>query len=179
MNACIYARTSRTERGPNTTSIPNQIDYCMALAQRHGLTVHDGHIFTDTEAPGSLPPSCWAEAGENGRPALAALVEAIQRKDVSRVIVRRLEKLGTSSEVLSELLGLFTHFDVRIIAEPKSLASEDDPRATFAASFLRPCIQYHTEEEDERRAKLKTKKLEEMDRLRAKIGRLESEIAEL
>jgi len=44
---------------------------------------------------------------------------------------------------------------------------------------LQPCIQYDTDDERQRKARLKQKKIEEIDRLKSKIARLESEISEL
>ena len=178
MNACIYARTSNVEKGNNTTSIPNQIEHCKALAMRHGLTVRDTDIFTDIEMLGSLPPSGLTNEDQESRPALGAMVEAIHQGRISRVVVRRVEKLGTSSDVLLELLTLFTDSNIRVVLEPEQPDAENDPRGAFAASILLPCLQYDTAIEEERRAKNKAKKLDEIERLKGRIARLESEIAE-
>lgn len=180
MNACIYARTSKAEKGENITSIPNQIEYCKVLAQRHNLNIPEWHIYTDVEIQGCVMPSCWATTDEEAvRPALSAMIEAIEREEISRVIVRRMEKLGTSSDVLIRLLELFKQYDIRVITEPQTNNYDADPRGEFATSILRPVIQFDTEAEQEKKDKQKAKKLEELERLKAKISRLEAEIAEM
>ncbi|OVE73956.1 hypothetical protein BVX94_02185 [bacterium B17] len=179
MNACIYARTSRIEKGENITSIPNQLDFCKALAQRHNLNVLEFNIYTDVEIQGSFMPSCWAGDDEEVRPALSAMIEAIEREEVSRVIVRRMEKLGTSSDVLIRLLELFKQYDIKVITETQTNNYDADPRGEFATSILRPVIQFDTEAEEEKKSKIKAKKLEELERLKAKVARLEAEISEM
>lgn len=179
MKACIYARTCRAERLHNTTSIDNQVAYCRELAQKHSLTVEDGDVYTDVEIAGSVLPTCWAYDDQPARPALSAMIEAIEAGRVSRIIVRRLEKLGTSSEVLMALLDLMTAEDARVVTGREQLESPDDPSGVFAASILAPRIEVDTEEERQRKAKLKAKKSEEIHRLQDRIARLEAEISEL
>ena len=180
MNACVYARTSRAERGPHTTTIANQIEFCLALAHRHNLTVRHAHIFSDPETLGSVPPTCWAtEADEQTRPALSALIEAVSSGEVQRVLLRRIEKLGTAYDHLHRLLQLFQEKGVRVIVDSETVALGADPRARFAAQILAPCIQYDTEVEMARKARQKAEKLEELARLRGRVARLEAEVQAL
>lgn len=179
MNACIYARTCQQEKRHHTTAIPKQIEIGRALAFEHNVSIQADHIFTDIEYPGHLLPSCWVVDGEEGRPALAAMVHAIESGAVNRVIVRRIEKLGTSSEALQLLLELFERFDVFVIAPPEVAQETTDATATFAYSILRSRVQLETEAMRERTEKLKAKKREEIARLEAKIRRLENELASL
>lgn len=179
MRACIYARTCTREKRHHTISIANQIAYAREVARSHNLTVDPEHIYTDVELSGSLPPTCWAAEEEESRPALSALIEAVEGGAVSHVIARSLEKFGTTSDVLLGLLDLFSRRNVRIAALPEQLDQDDDPSAAFTLSILRPCIQCETEVEIEKNAKLKTRKLQEIARLQERIARLETEIAEL
>jgi DNA invertase Pin-like site-specific DNA recombinase len=179
VKACIYARTSSVERSATTTTVENQIAFCRELARKHNLFVHDHHLFTDVEMVGSLPPQRWARSDETFRPALSLMLEAIEAREVSRVIVRRPETLGSSSEVLVNLLAFFTAYGVRVVIEPEPITPQSDPRAAFAASILRPCLQFDTEFDEERKAKVKARKREEIERLKDKIARLEAEVAEL
>ncbi len=180
MKACIYARTSRHDKGHHRFSIERQVEDARALAAKHGLTVADKHIFTDVDYEGDAPPSCWLFADdEPARPALASLITAVEEGVVQRVIVRKMERLGTTSEILMGLLGLFKERDVHIIATPERVSLDEDPTEAFAVSVLQPCIQYDTDDERQRKARLKQKKIEEIDRLKSKIARLESEISEL
>lgn len=180
MKACIYARTSRHDKGHHKFSIARQEEDARALAAKHGLTVAYEHVFTDVDYPGDIPPTCWAYSGtQEGRPALAAMVAAIEDGRIQRIIVRKMERLGASSEVLMALLDLLTQHNVYIIATPERISLEDDPTEAFAVSILKPRIQYDTEVERERKAILKRKKIEEIERLNTKIARLESEIADL
>jgi len=180
MKACIYARTSRHDRGHHSFSIERQEAAARALAAKHGLTVAYEHVFTDIDYAGEVLPTCWVyDDGRAGRPALAALIEAIEAGSVKRVIVRKMDRLGSTSEVLMGLLELFRQYDVHVVATPESVSLAEDPTEAFAVSVLRPCIRYDTDEECQRKARLKQKRVEEIDRLKLKIDRLEAEIAEL
>ena len=180
MKACIYARTGRSDKGHRGFTIEKQKEHALQLAAKHGLTVEYGHIFTDSNYPGDTLPSCWTYSDEQeGRPALSSMIIAIEEFGIKRVIVRRMERLGSSSEVLTALLEFFSIHDVYIIATPESSSAEVDPVEAFAAGILHPRIQYDTDSERERRTALKQKKVEEISRLKAKISRLEAEIAEL
>jgi DNA invertase Pin-like site-specific DNA recombinase len=180
MKACIYARTSRHDKGHHKFSVERQEEAARALAAKHGLTVSFEHVFTDSDYAGEDPPSCWAYSeGQEGRPALAALITAVEKGLVERVIVRKMDRLGTTSEVLTGLLELFTQHNVCIVATPEPASLEEDPTEAFAVSILSPCIQYDTDDERRRKLQLKLKKVEEINRLKFKIARLESEIVEL
>ncbi len=180
MNACIYARTSRHDKGHHRFTIKRQEDDARALAAKHGLTVTYEHLFTDIDFGGDVPPSCWIYSDEQiGRPALASLIAAIENDQIKRVIVRKMERLGSTSEVLIGLLELFIQHDVYIVATPEAVSLDDDPSEAFAVSILRPRIQYDTDTERKRKTTLKKKKIEEISRLQSKIERLESEISEL
>ncbi len=180
MKACIYARTSRHDKGHHRFSIERQVEDARVLAAKHGLTVAYEHVFTDVDYEGDTLPTSWIFSdGQTGRPALAALVEAVEEGLVERVIVRKMERLGTASEVLSGLLDLFKQYNIHIVATPETVSLDDDPTEAFAVSVLKPCIQYDTDDERERKARLKQKKIDEIDRLKFKIARLEAEIAEM
>ncbi len=179
MNACIYTRTCQQEKRNHTTSIPRQTEICRALTGDHNLTLQEDHIYSDSEYPGHLPPTCWALEGEEGRPALSAMIAAIERGHINRVVVRRIEKLASSSETLQLLLELFIRYDVYVIAPPEVADETSNPVAQFALSILSPRVQFETESSRERREKQKAKKREEVTRLQAKIERLEAEIASI
>jgi len=180
VKACIYARTSPSDKSHNRKSLENQIAHARALAPLHNLTVEDEHIFTDIDAHGTYPPPCWSvDDAEETRPALGALVEALQSGDVTHVIVHRLDRLATSSDVLIALRDLLAHLDARVVLSPDRLEQADDPSEAFALSILKPHLLVDTEAERERKAQLRTRKREEIARLQAKINRLEDELAEL
>jgi DNA invertase Pin-like site-specific DNA recombinase len=180
MKACIYARSSRQDKGHHGFSIARQEEDARDLSGKHGLTVSFEHVFTDMDHSGEMPPTRWITVeGQEGRPALSALITAVEEGKVKRVIVRKMDRLGTTSEVLMGLLELFTLHDVFIVATPETVSLEEDPTEAFAVSVLLPRIQYDTDEEIERKAKLKLKKLDEIKRLKTKIDRLEQDISEL
>ena len=179
MKACIYARTSTRERRHTTTKIEHQVEFCRALARQHNVTVEPEHVFTDVELTGDLPPTCWAFEDAPSRPALSALVSAIEQDGVRRVIVRRLEKLGTASDVLLALRELLDAHEVYILAAREAVADDSDPNSAFAFSILKGRLLLDTEEERERKTRTRARKLEEIDRLRDKIARLEAEIEDL
>lgn len=179
MKACIYIRTCTRERQHNTTSVENQAAFCRELAERHGVDVDEAHVYTDIEKPGDLMPACWSPEGADSRAALSELVFAIESGDLQRVLVRRVDKLGSSSEVLCALLDLFTHYDVYVISSADELTGVQDPRSAFAVSILRPRLQVENDRDRRRREELKVKKMEEVTRLQDRIARLEAEIAEL
>lgn len=180
MKGCIYARTSRHDKGHHRFSIERQVEDARALASKHGLTVAHEHVFTDVDYEGDAPPSCWLfDDDQTGRPALAALIAAVDQGLVQRVIVRKMERLGTTSDILMGLLELFKDRDIHIVATPERISLDEDPTEAFAVSLLQPCIQYDTDDERLRKTRLKQKKIEEIDRLKSKIARLESEISDL
>jgi DNA invertase Pin-like site-specific DNA recombinase len=179
MKACIYARTSSSEKQHTTTKIEHQVAFCRDLAKRLNLTIEPEHVFTDVEMKGDIPPTCWVFEGDESRPALSALVEAIEQQGVQRVLVRRLEKLATSSDILIQLLELFESHDVYILADRDIALDDSDPSSTFAYSVLRPRVQFGTDEERDKTEKLKSRKSEEIKRLKAKIERLEAEMNDL
>jgi DNA invertase Pin-like site-specific DNA recombinase len=167
------------EKGPHSTAVERQIETARDLAHRHNLTVAWEHVFTDIEVGGTVWPECWAQEGQPSRPALSALIGAIERGEISHVIVHRVEKLGTAFDVLNALATLFRERGVRVVCRPELLTEQEDASGHFAISILRPCLQVDTDADRERRAKLKTRKIEEIQRLQAKIHRLEAELAEL
>lgn len=180
MKSCIYARSSRHDKGHHRFTIAKQEEDARTLASKHGLTVAYEHVFTDIDYSGDTPPSCWVYSDEQeGRPALASLIAAVENDQIKRIIVRKMERLGSTSEVLMGLLNLFTEHNVYIVATPETISLDDDPSEAFAVSILRPRIQYDTDSEHDRKVTLKKKKIEEISRLQSKITRLESEISEL
>ena len=179
MNACIYARTCQQEKRHHTTSIPRQVEIGRELAAEHNLTIQPDHIFTDIEFPGHLHPTCWALENEEGRPALAALIHEIEAGHVKRIIVRRIEKLGTASEPLQLLLELLERHDAYIVAPPEVATETTDPSAIFALGILKSRVQFETELARDRVERTRQKKREEIKRLKTKLDRLESELAAL
>lgn len=180
MKSCIYARTSRHDKGHHRFTIERQEEDARTLAAKHGLTVAYEHVFTDIDYSGDIPPSCWMFSDEQeGRPALASLITAVEQDQVKRIIVRKMERLGSTSEVLIGLLELFTEHNVYIVATPETVSLDEDPSEAFAVSILKPRIQYDTDTERKRKTTLKKKKIEEISRLQTKISRLEAEISEL
>jgi DNA invertase Pin-like site-specific DNA recombinase len=177
MNACIYARTSRQEKLHTTTKIEKQVAFCMELARSLNLTVQPEHVYTDVELTGDLLPACWANDGEPARPALAAMIAAIEEQDIRYVIVRRLEKLGTTSAVLCSLLEFFNDTRVSVVCDRETIRNADEPSAQFAWSILKPRVVSETQAEREQRELERARKREEIERLKDKIARLEAELA--
>jgi DNA invertase Pin-like site-specific DNA recombinase len=176
MNACIYARTCRREKQHNTVKIEHQVEAARAIALRHNALIEPEHIFMDIERSGALMPTCWTAEGAESRTALSVMIEALQSGEFSAVIVHQVDALGTSSEVLTALADLFKSCGAQLLASPEQLARTDDPTAAFALSILRPCIRVETEVEQEKLALQKARKLEEIQRLKARLARLESEL---
>ena len=134
----------------------------------------------DLDHDGSCPPSCWSGDNDDAcRPALSALIDTLVNGVVTYVIVHRVERLGTTSELLLGLGELFREHDVRVIVPPDEITNNEDPGARFALSLLQPFIQFETAPDRERREKLKAKKVEEINRLKEKIARLEEEVSQL
>lgn len=181
MKAAIYMRTWRHDKGHHAYSLRHQETQARDLASKHGLTVAYEHVFSDIDYPGDAPPACWVFEGDprQTRPALSALVHAVEEGTVKRVIVRKMERLGTAADTLAGLRDLFARCGVLIVATPENVSSGDDPAEAFAISILRPCIRYDTDEERERKLRQKARNIEEIQRLQDKIARLECEIADL
>ena len=181
MQAAIYIRTSRQDKAHQAYTVQKQERHTRDLAFKHGLTVTFDHIFSDMDYTGDTPPACWVPSDHAGitRPALTALIHAIEQEQVQFVIVRKMDRLGTASDVLTNLLECFRYHHVSIVATPETGSMADDPSEAFAISILSPCIRYDTDAERERKSRLRMRKCEEIERLKDKIARLEAEIAEL
>jgi len=179
MHTAIYARTCRKEKQHNTTSIDNQIAFCKDLAREHGLTTEVDHVYTDVELEGRLPPTCWADDDEDSRPALSALIQRIEEGQISHVIVRRLEKLGTTSDVLLAIMEVLVAHDVWVVGSRSQLTDNIDPSSAFAFSILKSRVCFDNPAERDRKQQEISKLRDEISRLHERIGRLESEIAEL
>lgn len=179
MHACIYARTSKQEKRHTTTKIERQVEFCLELARRRNLAVDPEHIFTDVEMTGDLPPSCWVDDNRPSRPALAALIGTIETHRISVVLVRRVEKLGTTSDVLGELVAFLEQRNVMVIASREVAVDPTDATVGFVINLLGSRLHLVDDELGDTRERLKARKLEEAVRLRAKLARLEAEIADM
>lgn len=175
-------RTSKKDKAHNAFNIAKQEEHTRALARKHGLQVAYEHVFSDLDYPGDAPPACWAMPDDQGvtRPALEAFIHAVENDDEIRfLIVRRMDRLGTSSEILTNLLHFLSQNDIKIIATPDNQDALTDPVEAFAIDILKPILRYDTQEEVERKNRLRQRKVEEIERLKDKIHRLEAEIKEL
>lgn len=181
MKAAIYMRTWRSDKGHHAYSLEHQEKQAYELASKHGLTVDPEHRFSDIDYAGEAPPSCWITDDDTreDRPALAALIGAVEKGIVKRVIVRKMERLASAADTLIMLRDLFLQHEVLIIATPENVTMAEDPSEVFAISILNPCIRYDTDAELERKLRQKARNIEEIQRLQDKIARLECEIAEL
>lgn len=181
MKAAIYMRTWRHDKGHHAYSLKHQESQARELASKHGLTVAYEHVFSDIDHPGDAPPACWVSEDDQRqtRPALSALIHAVEEGRVKVVIVRKMERLGTAADTLSGLCALFARCGVLIVATPENVSLGEDPVEAFAVALLRPCIRYDTDEERERKVRLKAKNIEDILRFQEKIARLETEIVEL
>ncbi len=181
MKAAIYMRTCKQDKAHHAYNLQKQEQHTRELARRHGLRVAFEHVFCDLDYAGDTPPDCWTQYDYQGitRPALSALIQAIDQGEIRYVIVRRMDRLATASETLTNLLLFFTQQQVQILATPETQNSTDDPAESFAVSILSPVIRYDTDEEQERKAKLRARKIEAIERLKDKIIRLEAEIKDL
>lgn len=182
MKAAIYLRTNRHDKSHVAISLDKQETHTRELASKHGLTVAFEHVYSDIDYPGDAPPSSWVFDDDDRvttRPALSAMLTAIEDGAVQFVIVRKMERLGTASSILEGLRDCFLQHQVKIIATPENTGNSEDPIENFAIKILHPCIQYDTREEQERKTRLRARKIEEIERLKDKITRLEAEVAEL
>jgi DNA invertase Pin-like site-specific DNA recombinase len=181
MQAAIYIRTCKQDKAHQAYNLAKQEQHTRELATRHGLRVAFEHVFCDLDYTGDAPPDCWARFDYDGitRPALTALIHAIEEGSIRYLIVRRMDRLGTTSEILTNLFHFFSQYGVQILTASEPGNTAHDPTEAFAVSILRSIICYDTEEERERKQKLRSRKIEEIERLRDKIRRLEAEIKEL
>ncbi len=90
----FYSRVTREESVRKGLSLPNQRKRFQELAERHSWN------FVAFEEPRQVS----GELGESERPALHEMLEAVRRGEVSRVVVRHLDRLGRGP-VLEELLA--------------------------------------------------------------------------
>lgn len=182
MRACVYARAYRRDKSHNRTSIERQVEHCLALGRRHNLLIEQRHVFRDMDHSGSWPPTCWSTEDEDEvRPALSAMIEAIETGKTGAIVVFRADRLATASDLLCGLLELLDARDVKIVVAPEAVAdsADRDPTDVFAMSFLRSRMVTDVGEERQQNEKARAQKLDELNRLRAKVARLEAELADM
>jgi DNA invertase Pin-like site-specific DNA recombinase len=179
MPGCIYVRTFRGDSPAKRLAPTKQLERAHALAERHAIQIADHYVFTDGDAPGHLPPTSWAHEDETGRPALAAMLDAIEAGQIKRVLVARVERLATDSSLLTSLCQFFVQHGVEVVTEANANLLQEDPSEAFALSLMRPCLRLDTHAERVRKQRLRERKLEEINRLRDRLDRLEAEVAEL
>jgi hypothetical protein len=156
------------------------VEQCRELAHRHNVIVEVRHVFTDRDHEGVWPPTCWAAPESTEvRPALSALIEAVETGLVKCILVHRLERLACSSALLTQLRELLDARDARIVVAADAAALAADPVERFALSILQPRVVCDDAVGRQRKAALRSEKHEEISRLQDKILRLEAEIAEL
>jgi site-specific DNA recombinase len=96
-NAALYARISslKDDKG---VSVERQLDECIRLAKSHGYTIAPEHIYIDN-----------GKSGKNlKRPAIQALLKAIESGAVSHLFIWDIARLSRSvrdTDILLELLG--------------------------------------------------------------------------
>lgn len=179
MKACIYARTCAHDKSHNMATITRQVEDARELAHQRNIRVAYKSVYTDVDCDGHLLPTQWAGNDEPVRPALSAMISAIVNREVERVIVRQMERLATTSELLLNLCDLFKKYNVKIIPTRTEISEREEPSEAFAASILKPVILFRTDEEIAKRAEQRVAKMKEIERLQIKLNRLEAEVAEL
>ena len=144
--AAVYARTSREFKGVERVSIEQQIEDGTALAVSKKL-VSDTQKqavreFRDPDRSGSLPPRQWLDGGRKHREALTALIDAVERGEVSAVVVRKLDRLARGTELTLRLLRLFQDHKVRLLATDEQLPGSDDDSGLFTLTVLAAAAEY-------------------------------------
>jgi len=107
--AAIYARVSTTDQADKGYSLPTQMEACQLLAEQHGYTVPDTHIFVDDYTGMSL-----------NRPQFTPLRGLVRQRLVQAVFVHDLDRL---SRKLAHQLLLSEEFEqagvaLRIVTMP-------------------------------------------------------------
>jgi DNA invertase Pin-like site-specific DNA recombinase len=179
MSGCIYIRTFDGDGAAKRLSPTKQMEKARLLAERHTIQIADHCVFSDHDAPGHLPPTSWADENEAGRPALDAMLDAIELGEVRTVLVARVERLGTDYTVLTNLCTVFKHYNVKVITEENENLLREDPSESFARSLMGHCLQLDTHAEQVRKQRLRERKIEEINRLKERLARLEAEVSDL
>lgn len=96
VRAAIYLRVSGDEQAAKGYGLDVQRARCTAYAQAHGWVIADHHVYTDAAISGTAPVS--------KRPALAALLAAIDAGEVNAVVVYALDRLGRKLKLVLELV---------------------------------------------------------------------------
>lgn len=88
MNAALYARKSTEQKvADEAKSVTRQTELAREFAEAKGWTVAAGHVYTDDAVSG-------AAFGDEGRPALAAMVVTAERKEFGAVVTMDESRIG-------------------------------------------------------------------------------------
>lgn len=88
MNAAIYCRKSTEQKvAEEAKSVTRQTELAREFAESRGWTVAAGHVYTDDAVSG-------AAFGDEGRPALAAMMVAAERKEFGAVVTMDESRIG-------------------------------------------------------------------------------------
>ena len=131
MTWAIYSRVSTTDQADKGVSLESQLLACRSFAVARGWTV--GEEVTDPGASGSSLK----------RPGMQVLVEKIRRREVSGVIVWRLDRLTRSIRDLLDLLALAGD-QVGIVSVTESLDTTT-PMGRFTTHLLGIIAQWERE----------------------------------
>ncbi len=114
MRAAVYARYSSENQRPE--SIDDQVAACRRLAAEQGLTVLDGHIYSDQALSGA----------RSDREGLSALVEAARAGQFEAVLVDDLSRLARDNYLMLSVLAELHFEGVRVISVADGLDSGDE-----------------------------------------------------
>jgi DNA invertase Pin-like site-specific DNA recombinase len=104
--AAVYARVSTSEQ-----STGPQVALLLSEAERSGLSVPADRIYVDERVSGSL----------DSRPAFDRLRAAVKAREISTVLVTKLDRLGRSVRGLLEFYDLSEAADVRVIVTDQGI----------------------------------------------------------
>jgi site-specific DNA recombinase len=121
--AAIYLRVSTEEQATAGYGLDVQRDRCLAMATVKGWQVEPIHIYADEGLSGTKDAT--------GRPALAALLAAVEIGNVDAVIVLSFDRLGRKTRIVLDLVDRLSASGCQLVSCKESLDT-----STPAGSFV-------------------------------------------
>src|SRR5437868_22360 len=103
-SAAVYCRVSSLRQAEEGLSLPEQEKRCRDFAAQRGWDLDDRHVYTERGVSGT----------KQSRPALDALLLAVEAGEVDAVVTPKIDRLGRSAAHNLELFERFDSADVTL-----------------------------------------------------------------
>lgn len=127
IRAGVYLRVSTEEQAASGYGLDVQRERCLAMATVKGWAVDPIHVYADEGISGTKDA--------DGRPALAALLAAVEIGNVNAVIVLSLDRLGRKTRIVLDLVDRLAAAGAQLVSCKESLDTST-PQGQFVLTMF-------------------------------------------